>query len=84
MINNKEIIVYTQTGCPFCHQQVQWMKENKILFIEKNITNSEEFLNEFLDLHANGVPYTLIKNSDNEHKVIGFNKEKLEQLIMQS
>jgi glutaredoxin 3 len=38
-----DIIVYTKTGCPWCIELMNWFAEHDLEFIERNVTQSDQF-----------------------------------------
>lgn len=42
------MIVYTKTGCPWCIDAVNFLKENNISFEERNVTDSPEYMEEMV------------------------------------
>ncbi|TCT21137.1 glutaredoxin [Melghiribacillus thermohalophilus] len=77
-----EIIIYTNEQCGFCKQQLDWMRKNGIHYTIKDVKNNEEHRSELIKFGARGTPFTIIKTGSEEHKVLGFNKAKLEKLLL--
>lgn len=44
-----KMIVYTKTGCPWCNDALDYLKKNKILFEERNVTANPEFMDEMVN-----------------------------------
>ncbi|MFT5179575.1 MAG: glutaredoxin 3 [Candidatus Paceibacteria bacterium] len=40
------MIIYTKTGCPWCNELKDFLKENKVEFEERNVTESDELRTE--------------------------------------
>ncbi|WP_449354795.1 glutaredoxin family protein [Virgibacillus natechei] len=70
-----DVTIYTQTGCGPCKLFKIWLKRNDIDYQEKNITENEVYLKEFLDLQPKGVPYTIIKEGGLEKSFLGARSE---------
>lgn len=74
----KEIIVYTNDSCVYCKKMKSWLNENKYFYTEvpvQNVTDLE------LQKKIKGVPYTIIKTGSDEITIIGFNPEKIQELL---
>ncbi|KFM99246.1 glutaredoxin family protein [Bacillus clarus] len=81
----KEIVIYTSASCLYCHQQKEWMDKNSIKYQEKDIGKNADYHRELIEAKAMGVPYTVIKypNGENSEGVVGFNKERLKDLLLE-
>jgi glutaredoxin len=55
-----QLIVYTTTQCPYCHQAKDWMNANKIAFSERNLDLSPEYEKDFRAAGGRGVPHFVI------------------------
>ena len=40
------IIIYTKTGCPWCHTALEWLTEKGYEFEERNVTEHPELFTE--------------------------------------
>lgn len=73
-----KIIVYSTSTCPFCIQVKDFLKENKIEFEDIDISQNTEAAKEIAEKSGQmGVPVIDIDGQ----LVIGFDKEKLKQLL---
>jgi glutaredoxin len=45
-----KIIAYLKTGCPWCEELKEFFNENNIEFIEKNVIENEEYMDEMVEL----------------------------------
>lgn len=75
-----EVIFYTGNGCSFCQLQKEWFEKQGISYLEKNLEDREIY-KEFLNFKVKGIPYTIIKTSEKEHRVVGFNKTELQHVF---
>ncbi|MED3922733.1 glutaredoxin family protein [Priestia aryabhattai] len=75
-----EIKVFSNENCIFCKRQKDWLLENNINFIEKDIAIRENLI-EFNSYKAFGTPLTIIKKEDEIYQVVGFNRIKLKKLL---
>ena len=73
-----QVILYTQSNCPPCEFAKLYFKNNNIAFIEKNITRDSKAKSEMMVKYdAFSTPVIVI----NEHPIIGFDQEKIEELL---
>lgn len=73
-----QIRVYTTPTCPYCKMTKNWLREQGCDFEELDITSDVELLREWRALTGGaGVPVTAHGNDF----VIGFNEERLAQLL---
>lgn len=77
----KKVIIYTQQTCPPCHAEKIWLKENGIEFEDRDIRKDDQFLQELISLGAAATPATVIKDENSEEVVLGFDQEKLAELL---
>lgn len=81
---NKTVTIYTSPICHFCHLLKDWLADNKIKFVEKDVSLSDEARNELLKKSNQlGVPVTVIKDlkTGKETVVIGFVQERIEKAL---
>lgn len=45
-----KIIAYLKTGCPWCIEMKKFFEDNNIDFIEKNVTDNTDFMDEMIEL----------------------------------
>ncbi len=48
----KKVIIYSQETCPPCHEEKLWLKENGIVFEERDIRKNDQYLQELIELGA--------------------------------
>ncbi|QCJ42912.1 glutaredoxin family protein [Bacillus sp. S3] len=77
----KKVIIYSQETCPPCHAEKQWLKENGIEFVEKDIRKNDQYLQELIELGAAATPATIIKDEDREEIIMGFDQAKLAEIL---
>ena len=71
------IKIYTQNGCLHCDRIKSFLKENKLVYYEKNISENKEHYQDLLRLGYPVVPVTLI----NGKKYVGFDEEVKKALL---
>lgn len=73
-----KIIVYTQEDCPPCKIVKMFLNDQKVSFIEKNITKDSTARDELIhSYNAYSTPTVVV----GEEVIIGFELEKLEKAI---
>ena len=77
----KKVIIYSQETCPPCHAEKLWFKENGIEFEGRDIRKNDQYLHELIGLGAAATPATVIKDGDREDVILGFDQEKLTELL---
>ena len=75
-----EVVVFTSQRCGHCHRQKEWMEENKVKFIEKDV-DLEVNKTEFINKGGRGTPLTIVTNGNEEKSILGFNKELLNKVL---
>ncbi len=74
----KSVIIYTTPTCSYCRMAKEFFKENNIAYTEHNVAADIARRNEMIEKSGQmGVPVIYV---DNE-MVIGYNKQKLTQLL---
>ena len=77
----KKVIIYSQETCPPCHEEKLWLKENGIVFEERDIRKNDQYLQELIELGASSTPVTIIKDGDHEDFILGFDQTKFAEIL---
>jgi thioredoxin reductase (NADPH) len=77
MVSEKEVVLFTQSGCRFCKLEREWLSQHDVSFKERNITDDPNALADLEQIPAFSTPVTLI---DGE-VVFGFDRRKLSELL---
>lgn len=72
------VVIYTQPTCPPCYSQKEFLSDNNVQFIEKNIRADATALQELIDLGSQSTPTTVI---DGETVIIGFDPQRLRETL---
>lgn len=72
-----KVVVYTSSTCPYCTMAKDFLKENNVEFVEKNVQEDAEARSELMAKGYTGVPVIVV----GEEEIVGFDKAKLEELI---
>lgn len=74
----KKVKIYTTPACPFCVMAKEYLKEKGIEFEEIDVSKNEKAAKEMIEKSGQmGVPVIEI----DEQIVVGFDKEKIDQLL---
>lgn len=79
----KEIKLYATMTCPYCKMEASWLEENKVKFhhilVDLDQKAAEEMVRKTGQM---GVPVTeIVYDNDEEEYIIGFDKEKLSEIL---
>ncbi|EHR36078.1 glutaredoxin family protein [Helcococcus kunzii] len=73
----EKVVVYSSDTCPYCVAAKDFLKENKVDFVEKNVTTDTEARNELIEKGYRGVPVIVV----GDEEIVGFDKPRLESLL---
>ena len=76
-MTEKEVVLFTQSGCRFCNLEKTWLSQHAVDFKERNITDDPSALEDLEQILAFSTPVALI---DGE-VVFGFDRHKLSELL---
>ncbi len=81
-----EIKLYATTSCPYCKMEEAWLTEQKIPFTLVQVDRSPDAAQEMVNKTGQmGVPVTEISYDGQEPEyLIGFDKQRLSQLLLQA
>jgi len=72
------VIVFSTPSCPWCRRTKQYLRQNRILFKDVDISrNSHAAADMVRRTRQSGVPVVLIDN----RPVVGFNKAMIDRLL---
>jgi len=72
--------IYTTPTCPWCHKAKEWLKQNKIKYIEKNVAADELAREEMIKKSGQmGVPVLEIKGKI----IVGFDRKEIQNALKQ-
>jgi len=75
-----ELTVYSSDGCQYCVRLKEWLEENNIIYINKDI-NEEHVLKEFKQFNSSAIPFTLIVTDHKVEEIIGYQPEKIKAIL---
>ena len=73
----KNIIVYHQPGCAPCHRAMEFLTEQKIPFVAKDVAVDEKAAEELMALGSMSTPTIVVDGQ----MLFGFNPQRLLQLV---
>lgn len=73
----KNVTVLTTNTCPYCTQAKQFLRQNKIHFVEKDVNADHQARREMTSRNITGVPTFII----GEDVVVGLDKNKILSLV---
>lgn len=74
---NHRVTVYSGTNCIFCTQLKDYLKQQNIEFMEKNIDMNEQYAQELRELEISTVPLTVIGNT----RIMGLNPARIKKAM---
>lgn len=77
-----KIKIYSTPTCPYCHQAKEYFEENKIEFEDIDVATNETAATEMIEKTGQmGVPVIIVDDGKKQEIIIGFDKQKLSQLL---
>lgn len=73
------VTVYTKQMCVHCMKAKDWLIQHKVSYNEIDVNTMGD--NE-VKKNIKGVPYIIISGGKHEEVILGFNKEKLSNLLL--
>ena len=76
-MTDEPVTVFTQPGCAHCRDEKEWLENKGVDYQEKDVSKDEDALEQLKKGGFTSTPTTFI----GDNPVVGFNREKLEELI---
>ena len=78
-----ETKIYTTTTCPYCKMEKDYLDSKGVKYENIFVDNDPDAATEMLEKSGQmGVPFTVIQKEDGtEVKILGFDKEKINEAI---
>ena len=77
-----KIIIYSTEMCGYCKLAKQYFDENNVEYTEIDVSTDEAKQKEMIDKSGQmGVPVIVIEKDGKEEVLVGFQKEKLAELL---
>jgi glutaredoxin len=74
---SKKVVLYSQPGCVFCGKVKEFLSQNKMEYVDRNIAADEAALAELEKLGYTTTPVIVV---DGE-VVVGFDRDRLQTLL---
>lgn len=72
-----KVVVYSSDTCTYCVQAKNFLKENSVEFVEKNVSTDMEARKELMSKGHMGVPVIYVDDTE----IVGFDKTRLVELL---
>ena len=78
-----KVTIYTTRTCPFCKMEKEYLNSKNIQYEEILVDERPEEAQKMIEMSGQlGVPFTVIKKEDDsEEKILGFDKERIDQIL---
>ena len=78
-----KLTIYTTRTCPFCKMEKEYLNSKNIQYEEILVDERPEEAQKMIEMSGQlGVPFTVIKKEDDsEEKILGFDKERIDQIL---
>jgi glutaredoxin-like YruB-family protein len=74
--------IYTTPSCPYCKKAKEFFKEHDVEYEEHDVADDKDRAREMIKKSGQrGVPVIVVGQDDDEEIVVGFNEEKLTDLL---
>jgi len=78
-----QIKIYSTPTCPHCVTAKEYLKEKNIEFKEVNVAIDQKAAEEMIQkTNQMGVPVIIIEEDGKEEIILGFDREKIDQIIL--
>jgi glutaredoxin 3 len=72
-----EVVIYTNTGCPACHQAKNFLAQHNVSFVERSLADDPSARDELVSLGFRAVPVIRVGNET----MLGFSAVKLRRML---
>ena len=81
-MDQPKVVIFTQPGCPPCHVVTAFLSERGIVFEERDITRDGTAVKDLTEKYkSRSTPTLVIGPPDREEVMIGFDPDRLDQLL---
>jgi len=78
---NYTMTVYFNPSCGPCNALKDWLKENNVKYVGKDVINDVQAARELKSYDQNAVPYSVIEVDGETFKVLGANIQKIIRIL---
>ncbi len=76
------ITVYSTPSCPYCVKIKEWLNSEDLDYTEHNVAEDQEKAMEMIKKTGQrGVPQTIVEKDGEESVVVGFQPQKIKELV---
>lgn len=77
------VTVYSTTTCPYCKMLKNYLSEKNVDFQEKLVDQDDAARDEMMEASGGflGVPFTVVEKEGEKETIIGFDKNKVNQVL---
>ena len=78
-----KVTIYSTTTCPYCKMEKDYLDSKGVKYENIFVDQDSDKAQEMMDISGQlGVPFTVIEKDDGtEEKILGFDKEKLNEVL---
>lgn len=77
-----KITIYSTPTCPYCEMVKRYLDDKKIAYTVVDVSQNEEAAQKLQDISGQlGVPVIQVNDKDKEQVVVGFDKDKIDQIL---
>ena len=77
-----KVEIFSTPSCHYCHMTKDWMTQNKIEYVDYDVTQDKTKRQELIDLGAMGVPLIRITPEGKEPEILhGFEVDRLKVIF---
>ena len=78
-----KVTIYSTTTCPYCKMEKDYLDSKGVKYENVFVDQNSDKAQEMMDISGQlGVPFTVIEKDDGtEEKILGFDKEKLNEVL---
>jgi glutaredoxin len=73
----KNVVVYHQPGCAPCHRAMDFLEQQAVPFVAKDVSSDEKAAEELMSLGSMSTPTIVVDGQ----MLVGFHPQKLLQLV---
>lgn len=77
-----QVTIYSTPSCVYCKMAKEYFTNNKIEYNEINVADDPKAAEEMVSKSGQmGVPVIIVKHDDKEDLIVGFDQQKLAELL---
>ena len=77
-----KVTIYSTPTCPWCKREKEYFKEKGVKFEDVDVASDQSKAAELIEKSGQmAVPVTVIESRGSEDVIVGFNQQKLDELL---